>query len=150
MKHHGTEPLASALAELLWMREQERLESLKIDRVLSVPRHWTRRLWPSHNASETLARVFAKKLHAKCDLHRVVKIRRTPRQATLPYSLRRRNLRDAFRLRRPKVLEGQNVLIVDDVLTTGTTINRISRLLQKAGVRTIVAAVIARGLGEAR
>lgn len=149
-KRHGAEPLARGLGELLWLREREEFESLQIDRVLAVPQHWMKRIRPVHNPSETLARFFSAKLRTKCDHLRIAKTRRTPDQHRLPGSLRRRNLRDAFHLRRPKQLKGQNVLIVDDVLTTGTTINRIVSLLKKAGVRTITVAVIARGIGEAR
>lgn len=148
IKSPHTEPLATALGEILWQRERDNLEAAKISRVFCVPHHWTRRLFRSHNASETLARLFAKRLGAKMEAHRIVKTRRTSKQATLPGSERRKNLRDAFRVRRPQTIPGQNILLVDDVLTTGTTANRICRLLRKAGANTITVAVLARGLGE--
>jgi len=150
IKHPGTEPVARSLADLLWIQEREAFESLDIDRVISVPQHWTRRIWRGHNAAEVLARQLSRRLGVRFDRHRVVKTRRTPKQATLPGSRRLKNLREAFRLRRPAVLKDQHILLVDDVLTTGTTVNRISRLLRKAKVKTITVAVIARSYGEAR
>jgi ComF family protein len=150
IKNRGKEPLAVALADLLWSRESARLEQANIELILTVPRHWTRRLSTGHNPSETLARGLARRLRVPWDGGQVRKTRRTPRQASLPRSLRLTNLREAFSLRRPQAIAGKNVLLVDDVLTTGTTANRICRLLKKAGAKSITVAVIARGLGDAR
>jgi predicted amidophosphoribosyltransferase len=97
-----------------------------------------------------LARALAKRLKVSFDPRQVVKVRRTPKQSTLPRTDRLTNLRDAFRLRRPGAIQGRNVLLVDDVLTTGTTANRICRLLRKAGARCITVAVLARAMGDAR
>ena len=149
IKQRGKEPLANALAELLWSREQARLEALGIERVVCVPRHWTRRLATGHNPSETLARRLARRLRVPFDVRAVRKTRRTPRQASLPRSRRLTNLREAFSLHRPGRIAGKSILLVDDVLTTGTTANRICRLLKKAGAKSITVAVIARSLGDA-
>jgi ComF family protein len=150
IKKPGKEPLTQALAELLWSREMARLEQAKVERVLCVPRHWTRRLAAHHNPSETLARWFAGRLGVPFYVHQVRKSRRTPKQASLPPSRRRTNLREAFGLRHSPSLANRNILLVDDVLTTGTTANRICRLLRKAGANSITVAVIARGLGGSR
>lgn len=150
IKQPGKEPLALALAEMLWSREGTRLERANVERVVCVPRHWTRRLVTGHNPSETLARWFAGRLRVPLDVRQVRKTRRTPRQALLPRSLRQTNLREAFQLHRPQSIANRNILLVDDVLTTGTTANRIGRLLRKAGAKSITVAVIARSLGDAR
>ncbi len=150
IKMPGKEPLAHALAELLWLREGAKLERANVQQVFCVPQHWTQRLLSGHNPSETLARWFAERLRVPCDVSQVRKTRRTPQQGRLPSSRRRTNLQKAFRLHHPSSIAGQHILLVDDVLTTGTTVNRICRLLQKAGAKSITVAVIARGLGDAR
>ena len=71
IKNRGKETLADGLAELLWSREAHRLKEANIERVLSVPRHWTRRLVAGHNPSETLARGLARRLGARLDVHQV-------------------------------------------------------------------------------
>ena len=83
------------------------------------------------------------------DVHQVRKTRRTLDQKTLPRTRRLSNLRDAFQIRHPHTIQGRRILLVDDVLTTGTTANRIGRLLKKAGAKSITVAVLARGLGDA-
>ncbi len=149
MKHGGTEPLARALAELFWQRQQDQFEGINADRVVSVPQHWTRRFWKGHNSSETIARLLAKRLGIPADVGQVRKTRRTLDQKTLPRTRRLSNLRDAFQIRHPRTVQGRRILLVDDVLTTGTTANRISRLLKKAGAKSITVAALARSVGEA-
>ncbi len=150
IKKPGREPLADALAELLWSRETAGLEAANAERVLCVPKHWTSRLFAGHNPSETLARALAKRLHIPFDGRRIKKVRKTAKQSSLPRSRRLTNLRDAFRLRRPEAIKNRSLLLVDDVLTTGTTVNQICRLLRKAGAKTITVVVLARSVGDAR
>src|SRR5690606_30150479 len=69
IKNSRKEPLANALAELLWLRERSRLEAANIERVICVPRHWTRRLATGHNPSETLARWFSRRLKVPLNAH---------------------------------------------------------------------------------
>ncbi len=150
MKHSGTEPLARALAECFWQQKREPLERVDAERIVSVPQHWTRRFRPGHNASETIACHLARRLRVPVDVRQVRKSRRTLEQKTLPRTRRLSNLRDAFQIRHPKTIQGRRILLVDDVLTTGTTANRISRLLKKAGAKSVTVAALARGLGDAR
>src|SRR5690606_31564861 len=92
IKNQGKQALAEALAELLWSREGATIEEANVERVVVVPRHWTRRLLTGHNPSETIARCLARRLRVTLDVHQVRKIRPTPRQARLPRSRRLTNL----------------------------------------------------------
>ncbi|MGH7199330.1 MAG: ComF family protein, partial [Planctomycetaceae bacterium] len=96
----GKEPrgaaLTAAAAELLFERERLSLLAANIELVLPVPQHWTRRVWHGHNVAETIGRVLARRLRADFSGHILAKVRRTPKQTTLPPSARRTNLRGAF------------------------------------------------------
>lgn len=137
-------PLAAALANLVWLHERQELNSEQIDLVVPVPRHWTRQLAKPHHAAETISRVLAKRLgkpHARGLLR---KIKWTPDQSDLTAANRKLNLKDAFAVRpRPRSLAGKTVLLVDDILTTGTTANECTRALLHAGVAKVIVAVIA-------
>ena len=147
-KHSDGQPLATAIAGLLWERQQDALESAHVDLVVAVPRHWTRRLWTEPNAAETLAEALARRLQVEYGRHILAKVRRTPPQSKLRPYRRRSNLRHAFRVRQPDVPKGATVLLVDDILTTGTTANEISRVLRKSGAECVIVAVPARGIGR--
>ncbi|MBL8849040.1 MAG: ComF family protein [Planctomycetaceae bacterium] len=140
--------LANALAELLITREQAFFDVTGADVVVPVPHHWTDRLLSQHLPPETLAACIAGLLKVPMGRHILKKVRRTPAQVELEASERRRNLRDAFRLIGRPQLDGVRILLVDDVLTTGTTAHRAASLLKKAGA-TVNVAVLARGLGAA-
>ncbi len=140
--------LAAAAGALLWERERTVLESSGVDLVVSVPRHWTDRLRRVPHPNETLGRVLSRYLHVEEGGPILAKTRRTPAQASLPPSRRRTNVRGAFRVKTPSRIAERNVLLVDDVMTTGATANECAKVLRRAGAKRVVVAVLARGLGR--
>lgn len=141
-------PLAAALAGLLWDCQGEAIESEEIDLVVAVPRHWVRRLTAGCGAAETLAETLASRLQVEFARPILAKVRRTAAQSTLPPYRRRSNLRRAFRVNDSRPLKGATVLLVDDILTTGTTTNEVSRTLLNSGASRVFVAVPARGIGR--
>lgn len=143
-KSSHTQPISAALANLLWLSERENLEAVRLDLVVPVPRFWTRRLTQSHHQAETISRVLAQRLqvpHARTLLH---KTRLTPDQSELTASQRRKNLRGAFAVWfGHRQISGKTILLVDDILTTGTTANECAKTLLKAGAKRVVVATIA-------
>lgn len=143
----GDAGLSNAMAELLWSVASEELGSAGIDVIVPVPHHWTERMARRHLPPESMARGLARLLRAPVETHLLVKTRRTPAQTDLTPTERRANLRNAFAC--PGVdMRGATVLLVDDVLTTGTTAHRCSLELRRAGAGRIVVAVAARGIGR--
>jgi ComF family protein len=149
-KEPGQESVAASLGRLLGRVWRPELLECRPDLVIPIPQHWSQRLTRQHNPAEVIGRVLAEELRIEFEPCQLVKTRRTVPQKTLPPSRRRANLRGAFTLRAARRLEGRRVLLVDDVLTTGTTAHRSARLLRQAGAETIMVAVLARGLGDAR
>lgn len=147
-KQQGGDVLTASLAELLALREADALQALKIDLIVPVPHHWTDRLLRRHLTPVTLAARLSRILKATGSPDLLAKVRRTRPQSALEPTDRRNNLRGAFRLVGRPQLDGTRVLLVDDVLTTGTTAHRAAAVLKKAGA-TVFVAVIARGLGAA-
>lgn len=93
--------------------------------------------------AEVLARVLAEELG--CEFYRLIGRRRNGReQKTLNAEERRENLRNAFRLRSKKPLTGKCVLLVDDVMTTGSGIYACAELLLGAGAERVIPVVVAR------
>jgi predicted amidophosphoribosyltransferase len=72
-----------------------------------------------------------------------------PRQASLTPSRRRRNMQHAFTVSQNYDFNNAHIIVVDDVLTTGTTANTLAQTLRRAGAATVRVAVIARGIGWA-
>lgn len=148
MKHDSTDRVARALTGLLLDRWGEEMRSWNVDVIVPVPAHWTTRIGRAPRPANAIAERVASFLMAPCDLHILRKSRRTPSQSSLSPTRRRENLRGAFRRVAGVNLSGSRVLLVDDVLTTGTTAARSARVLKEAGAETVHVAVIARGIGR--
>ncbi|WP_145459632.1 ComF family protein [Gimesia panareensis] len=147
LKQNQGAPLGGGLGSLLYYRHQETLEKMELDLVIPVPLHWTSRLYRSHNPAGLIGEALSSRLQAKYDVHILAKRKRTPAQTSLTPSERRTNLRDAFRVRRSRRIRDLRILLVDDVMTTGSTANAATRALLEAGAREINVAVIARAPG---
>ena len=128
-----------ALAGLLGSMLLQKIDSQPVDLVIPVPLSTGRLRERGYNQAVEIARHVAR---GKLDLALCVRSRDTPAQMDLPYAERQRNVRGAFRCTRP--LAGQNVAVVDDVMTSGATLNEIAAVLKKAGAARVVNWVAAR------
>ncbi|GAA3544492.1 ComF family protein [Zobellella aerophila] len=102
--------------------------------ILPVPLHWWRRWRRGYNQAEEIARGLASRLPVAIDCRSLRRIRATPAQARLSRKARRRNLHRAFRL---APVHYRHVALLDDVITTGSTMNELVGLLRRQGVETI-------------
>lgn len=147
MKHVAEEPLSLGIGGLLAEACCRELSSWQPELVVPIPMFWRRRIVRRTSSADILATTVGKRLRTPVSLRALVRRRNTQPQGDLSPRERRANVRDAFRLRRPKLVADRRVLLVDDVLTTGATLNEVARVLEKAGAREIAVAVAARTEG---
>jgi predicted amidophosphoribosyltransferase len=148
-KRPGGEELAAALAETLWSEEGLALFGAQSDLVVPIPHHWTESLVSPPKVPETVASVLARRLRRRLATPVLAKVRRTLKQAGLPSTRRRTNVRNAFRVPRrfARYVAGRRILLIDDVMTTGATADEAARALLDANAACVRLAVIARGVG---
>ncbi len=142
-KYSGKVALADALAELLIRATPEKAV---FDLVMPVPLHSTRLREREFNQSLLLADRLSRRWRIPLSFTNLVRIRATEAQTRLRRSARLKNLRRAFQVRRPKEVAGKRVLLIDDVWTTGTTINECAKALRKAGAGDVFALTLARAV----
>jgi len=113
-----------------------------IDYIVPVPLHWIRRLSRGYNQSALIAkRLSLKFVPINTDL---VRIRNTAaQQAMTSPTQRARNVAGAFAVRSGHEFEGKNICLVDDVKTTGATLNECAKSLKQAGAAKVYALVLA-------
>ncbi|MGZ5538323.1 MAG: phosphoribosyltransferase family protein [Chthoniobacterales bacterium] len=137
---HLRYPIADWLAETL---DDPRLYGRHFDIIVPVPLHPTRKRERGFNQAELLAELLCARngLTMRLVLER---IRYTTTQTMFDRTERMENLRDAFRLRKKMDVRGLRVLLIDDVLTTGSTLSECARVLKRAGAISVHAATAAR------
>jgi ComF family protein len=118
--------------------------------LVPVPLHASKRGERGFNQSELIVRAAAKHLSPRMEIAAILKRQRaTYSQVGLTREERVANMRDAFRVTAPERVKGRTVIVVDDVMTTGTTVSECARVLKKAGAERVWAATVARTLKSA-
>lgn len=130
------------LGELLGDKILTRRE-FKIDLILPVPLHSLKQAERGYNQSDFIAKGLNKKLKSKFDKTLLKRIRFTPSQTNFDSLERKENVREAFEIRNVKLIKGKNVCIVDDVITTGSTIKECAKILNENGAANIYAVSVA-------
>ncbi|MBT8120825.1 MAG: ComF family protein [Gammaproteobacteria bacterium] len=131
---------ARSIGEMLWARLLQTGESP--DCLLPVALHDSRLRQRGFNQSIEISRVMAKKSGIPVEYDAVARHRRTSAQTGLDAKLRKKNLKGAFAVVRTIAYE--HVLIIDDVMTTGATVDELARLLKNNGVMRVGVLTIAR------
>jgi ComF family protein len=122
-----------------WLAESGRDLLPGIDVIVPAPMTRLRLFLRRFNQSAVLAQELARQTGIPADPHLLVRARSTPRQVGLTRDQRRRNVAGAFRVAagRLKELNGRNILLIDDVITTGATVNACARALKRAGAQRV-------------
>ena len=111
--------------------------------ITSVPLHPKRFAQRGYNQAEILAKVVSSQSKISY-LDLLKKIKKTKRQVGLLGKYRRRNLSGVFKFI-GKDIKGKKIIIIDDISTTGTTLNECARILKEAGAKEVWGLVVARG-----
>ena len=143
-KYGRDQSLSHALAQCLG--ESLPLNSNDYDLVIPVPLHRRRLRWRGFNQAALLGFVIARKMNCMLDVVTLARIRDTPPQTWQDSAQRRQNVRGAFAVNRPHRIANRNVLLVDDVMTTGATLDECARTLLAAGARKVDVFTLARAV----
>ncbi len=139
-QRHLRHPVASWLRETL---NDPRLRGRRFDLIIPVPLHPARQRERGFNQAELLAELLAESTNLPMR-NALERTRYTTTQTAYDRAERMENLHGAFRLRKNRDVRGLHVLLIDDVLTTGSTLSECARVLRKAGAISVHAATAAR------
>lgn len=136
LKFHKKLDYAQLLGELMAVKMVDYYQNQPLPEViLPVPLHPQRLRERGYNQALEIARPLAKKLRVRLDTQSSRRVLFTSPQLSIPAAARKHNMKNAFMIEAPFTAE--HVAIVDDVMTTGSTVNEFARVLQEAGVRRI-------------
>ena len=141
-KTHLRRPLALLAIEQLSEFVRSRAPHL----IIPVPLHRKRLRSRGFNQAVLLGELFSAQWNIPLDRHNLRRIRWTEPQVNLSSGDRRANVKGAFSLQNPELVRGRRVLLVDDVLTTGSTVEECAVMLKNAGADDVAVITIARAL----
>jgi ComF family protein len=144
LKHGDRTHLAPALGG--WMRRAGTDLLDGADLIAPVPLHWTRLFARRFNQAGLLAHAIHAAGGPPVAPDWLIRRRRTPSQGRLGPAARARNVGGAFALRAGRSIKGKRIVIVDDVLTTGATVEECARVLRRAGAAWIGVLTLARAV----
>lgn len=144
LKFGGREALAPPLARFMWGAWRALRELAGVDLVIPVPLHFLRGHARGYNQAGLLGKSFAAAGGLAYGEGILRRRRFTRAQATLGREARLKNLADAFAVRRTDLVRGKNILLIDDVCTTGATLEACAAPLRRAGARRVDAFTLAR------
>ena len=143
-KYHKREFLAKPLGDLLIDNLLCQGIISEIDVIVPVPIHWKKKLKRGFNQSELIAKRISRGLNIPISVKNLSYKKNTLSQTQLSRTERQRNVAGAFVVRKPKIFSKKQILLIDDVLTTGITASECARILSNAGTKKVFLLALAR------
>lgn len=132
-----------AFAELLAHKLENLLDTSQIDLIVPVPLSKSRLRQRGYNQSELIAKHVSRLSHIPFSNNVLLKMKDTKSQSTLSRADRLINLENSFFIKNSSKVYDKNILIIDDIITTGSTVNECSKALKSVGAKQVLAGVIA-------
>ncbi|HEY5586501.1 MAG TPA: ComF family protein [Ruminiclostridium sp.] len=132
-----------AFGKLLALKLQNTIQLDQIDMIIPVPLHRSRQKLRGYNQAELIAECAAKLLSTPLAANILIKTSESKSQSVLSRNERLSNIEGMFKVINAHAVYKKNILIVDDIVTTGSTINQCSKALKQSGASSIIAGVIA-------
>jgi competence protein ComFC len=132
-------------SNLLYNTLKPMLVYMQLDMVLSVPLHNKRLVERGYNQAYLISKNISKRLDLKEGSRYLKRIKETKTQSLLKKDERTTNVKNSFKILKTKEISGKNILIIDDILTTGNTLEECAKVLKESGAKNVFLAVIATG-----
>lgn len=143
-KFSGKNELSNIFAWLI-IRKLQMTNEKKFDIIINVPMHDISLRKRGYNQSELIAKNIARFYSKPLVRNGLIKTKATLTQSKLDKKDRIKNIKDAFKIGSKSIIKNQRILLVDDILTTGATVNECSKVLIEGGAKEIIIATIATG-----
>jgi ComF family protein len=145
-KYRGIKEIGRYFSEIaVKVLQSEYNDFTKVDFVVSVPMSRVRKRERTFNQAECLSKYISKALNLNDYSSFIVKTRQTDKQALKDFDTRVAKTNDLYKIKDKQLFEGKTVLVIDDVFTTGATVNELSKTLKNTGVKKVYVFTIASG-----
>ena len=144
-KYNGSLSLEALFADLMTNFAEKYMDMRCFDFIIPVPLSTAKLRERSFNQAYILASAVSRKFKIPCVANNLTRVKAGRPQVDLAKKARLKDIEGAFRLKRPALLKDKSVLLIDDVFTTGATVNECSKVLKRSGVKYIEVLTLAQG-----
>ena len=125
------------LGELLGDRKKNYIEKWDADLIMPIPLFHLKKIERGYNQADYIAKGLSKSMGIRNKVSVARRIKNTTSQTKLDSAERSENMQNAFSIRKPKIINGKNIIIVDDVITTGITVLELAKKLKENGANKV-------------
>jgi ComF family protein len=144
MKFNSKAYIAEYFVDILIRNEKITKYLKRFDMIIPVPMQKNKKMERGYNQTELLGIELEKNLNVPCKVDLLIKIKNNRTQSLLKSKERLENVKNVFKIINTEEIKGKNIIIIDDIFTTGATIKECSKLLKLSGAKKICALVIAK------
>lgn len=134
------------LVDWLQVAARRWIDWREVDAIVPVPLHPRKQRQREFNQAEYLAKALGKSLNIPVAKRSLRRVKDTSTQTKLSAEARSKNMRGAFAVRDASVFAGKRLVLLDDVFTTGATLDSCAKALRGAGAKDVIALAVARGV----
>lgn len=147
LKFNYLEKLAEDLANLLSLKIIQKQKAVELSQavLIPIPLHKKRFLQRGFNQSELIAKIISAKFNCELKTDILYRQKSTSQQAKLDRQQRLENIKQAFRCWQPDTIKNRIVYLLDDVFTSGATMNEAAKVIRACGAQKVIALVVAHG-----
>jgi len=129
-------PYIYKIFEIFLEKNQKQLENLKkYDIIIVIPLNFRRKLTRGYNQSKLIAHIISNILQIKIQSKILYKIKNVAPQSTLNKVQRENNLKGVYKVKNVQKIQNKKILLIDDIYTTGSTLNECAKTLIKSGIK---------------
>lgn len=145
-KYKGRQEYAGFYGRELYEKRGRWLAALRPDALVPVPIHSSRKRMRGYNQAELIARALSKRSGVPVNTKLIIRVKKTIPQKNLNETERQNNLKRAFKIQQNDV-KLSTIVIIDDICTTGSTVNAMTEVLKNAGIEKVYYMALAVGRG---
>jgi competence protein ComFC len=143
LKYQGKFLTGTFLGELLGKKIKNVIKNWEINLILPVPLHQLKKAERGYNQSFYISKGLSKEVNIPLSPGVIKRKKYTQSQTTMNFVERQQNISEAFKVKNKKKIKGKNILLIDDVITTGATISECGKVLLNSGAKRVYAASVA-------
>jgi ComF family protein len=143
LKYNQKFKIGIFLGTMLGNGKKNDIRKWNVDLIIPIPLFHLKKIERGYNQADYIAKGLSKSLGIKYQISIAKRMKNTTSQTKLDSIERSNNMLDAFAIRKPKLVEGKNIIIVDDVITTGITVLELAKKLKENGANKVYALSVA-------